>query len=377
MLASYAAGMLRPLTSEEAGSADRAMLSVGIFAGAALAAADGIRNWQRLNKVLTVLVGCGAVVAAIGVVQFVTLIDLTQYMQIPGLQQKHEVIGFEERGEAIRVASTTTHYIELATVLTMILPFAVHQALFGETRRGRRWGIIASVLLAGGMFATVSRTGMLALLIVGVMLLPTWTWRLRYNVLVVAGMFGVALTVLKPSLVLTLTSLFDDPSSNPAFTVRQDRYPMVWAFVSERPWFGRGTGTYVSPQYQFLDNEWLAHLISNGIVGVLAFAAMHIIGIVIALRAARRATTRELRHLCTGVAATQVVAMVSAVTFDSMSFLTHALVTALTLGLCGTVWRLTHPDAEIRTAMPRAFASSGPSVFLRQYIVPERAVSRR
>jgi hypothetical protein len=100
---------------------------------------------------------------------------------------------------------------------------------------------------------------------------------------------------------------------------------------------------------------------------------MHITGIVVALRAARRAATAEIRHLCAALAATQFVAMAVAATFDSMSFDTYATTVALTLGICGTVWRLTHPTAEVRTAVPRSFAADGTSAFLRQYIRPEPA----
>jgi hypothetical protein len=42
-------------------------------------------------------------------------------------------------------------------------------------------------------------------------------------------------------------------------------------------------------------------------------------------------------------------------TFDSMSFLTYATTLALTLGLCGTVWRLTHPARTVRTSTTRWF----------------------
>jgi hypothetical protein len=98
---------------------------------------------------------------------------------------------------------------------------------------------------------------------------------------------------------------------------------------------------------------------------------------VIAVRAARRAATPEIRNICMGLAGTQIVAIVVAATYDSMSFLTYATMVALTLGMCGAVWRLTHPDVAVRTAAPRWFASDGRSTFLRQYIRPERPVTGR
>jgi hypothetical protein len=368
MLASYAVGQLRPLTTMEANGADRALLTFGVLAGAALGAADGIASKSRLDRVVAVIVGCGTVMAAIGLVQFAFSYDLTAAIEIPGLESKHEVLGFEERGDAIRVASTATHYIELATVLATILPFALHRAIFATTRRERVLRILSTILIASGVLATVSRSGILAVAVVLAVLIPVWGWRLRYNALALAGLLMAALTVAKPSLVTTLTSLFDDPSNNPAFTVRQERYPLVWYYVSQTPWLGRGTGTYLAPQYQILDNQWLAFLISNGIVGVLAMAAVHVTGVVAAFIARRRAATEEMRHLCTALITTQLVALVVAGTYDSMSFNTYALLAFLTLGMCGTVWRLTHPSRDVRTAAPRWFAGERVGLHLPHYI---------
>jgi hypothetical protein len=44
--------------------------------------------------------------------------------------------------------------------------------------------------------------------------------------------------------------------------------------------------------------------------------------------------------------------------------MTYATILALTLGMCGTVWRLTHPARRVRTSTTRWFLDSprlGPS----------------
>jgi O-antigen ligase len=376
MVASYAVGQLRGLTTMEANGSNRALLFLVVFAGAALGAADGIANWMRLERVVKVLVACGTVMAIIGIIQFTFAFDLTEYMVIPGLEAKREILGFEERGAGIRVASTTTHYIELATVLATILPFAVHLAIFTDDRRGKRRAIIAALIIFVGVFTTISRSGVLAMVIVAVVLVPTWRWRLRYNVFVIAMIMLTALTAAKPSLFKTLTTLFNDPSTNPAFTVRQARYPLVWRYFAERPWLGRGTGTYLHPQYQILDNQWLAFLISNGILGVVVMAGLHITGIVVAVQARRRATTDAVRHLCAVLVSTQLIAMAVAGTYDSMSFLTYATLVALTLGMCGTVWRLTHPTLQVRTATPRWYVAESTTRYMHHYIRPQTSAPR-
>ena len=41
---------------------------------------------------------------------------------------------------------------------------------------------------------------------------------------------------------------------------------------------------------------------------------------------------------------------------DSLAFLTFATTLGLTIGMCGTVWRLTHPQRMVRTSATRPFA---------------------
>jgi polysaccharide biosynthesis protein PslJ len=361
LMISYAVGYLRGLTSIEAGGADRTMLYFCVFGGVLLTAADGIPNWFRLRGLLKVLVACATIVAAIALVQYVTKYDLTKFIVIPGLQAKGWTPTFEERGTDVRVASTTTHYIELAAFLATCLPFAIHFALFSKRPQRRRLAIISALIMLGGVAATISRTGMLGIGVLVLVLVPVWTWRQRYNVLIVA-LAGLAVAGAgNPGLIRTLFHLFDNPSDNPAFTVRQARYPLAFHYIGERPWLGRGTGTWISPQYQIMDNQWLDWLLSNGIVGTVAIAVLHITGIVLASMAWKRATRPEDKHLAAILVSTQVMGMLVAGTFDSMSFLTYATTLALTLGLCGTVWRLTHPARTIRTSSTRWFTDNLPS----------------
>jgi O-antigen ligase len=354
-LVSYTVGFLRGLTTIESNAADRVMLLFCVFTGVLLTAADGVPNWVRMRGILKVLVSCSAVVAIIGLIQYVTTIDVTQYMIFPGLVPKGWTIGFEMRGSGIRVASTTTHYIELAAFLAIVLPFAIHFATFSRRRGRRRLALVMTAVIAAGIAATISRTGILAVVLMFAVLFPVWTWRMRYNIttvgFVLLGLLGGA----SPSLLNTMFSLFDDPSKNPAFTVRADRYPLVFGYVAQRPWLGRGTGTWVAPQYQILDNQWLDTLLSNGVVGVVALAALHITAITLAVLALRRSSTIEQRHLCAGLISTQVIALVVAGTFDSMSFSTYTIMLGLCTGLCGTVWRLTHPARTVRTSTTRWF----------------------
>ncbi|MFG2036660.1 O-antigen ligase family protein [Dactylosporangium sp. NPDC048998] len=356
-LISYAIGFMRGLTTMESNAADRMMLYLSVFSGILLTASDGVPNWIRMRGVLKVVVACAAVVAAIGLLQYVTKVDYTLYLNIPGLQVKTEALGFEVRGSGIRVASTTTHYIELAAFLAMVLPFAIHFALFAGTPQRRRASAIACFVIAAGVAATVSRTGILALGITLLVLVPVWKWRTRFNVLVMAAGLLAGLGAASGGLVRTIFTLFDNPSDNSSINARTERYPMAFHYIAQRPWFGRGTGTWVPPQYQVMDNQWLITLLSTGFVGAAVIAALHITGITLAGLAFRRATEQADKHLCAALISTQLIALMVAATFDSMSlsYSTYVMTLALMCGLCGTVWRLTHPARTIRTSTTRWF----------------------
>jgi hypothetical protein len=61
------------------------------------------------------------------------------------------------------------------------------------------------------------------------------------------------------------------------------------------------------------------------------------------------------KHLCACLIATQVMAIAVCGTFDSLAFSTFTAMLALCMGLCGTVWRLTHPARTVRTSTTRWF----------------------
>ncbi len=293
--------------------------------------------------------------AAIGILQALLRIDLTEYMVVPGLVAKSDALEFETRGAAIRVASTTTHYIEMSAFLAAVQPFAVHLALFSETKRQKRLSFVAALVIAAGIAVTVSRTGIVALALMLIVLFPVWAWRTRFNIAVVlvgaVGAFGL----LVPSLFRTLTRLFDDPGGNSSIQARTERYTLAWNYFAEHPLLGRGTGTWIAPQYQIMDNQWIETALSGGIIGALTLLGLMVTGIVLATKAMRRATTPVHRHLAACLIATQVMAIAVAGTFDSLAFSTYTAILALTVGLCGTVWRLTHPARAVRTSTTRWF----------------------
>jgi polysaccharide biosynthesis protein PslJ len=374
LLVSYAVGFERGLTPLEANAADRALLAGGAaFLGAILLASDGISNWHRLRVVLQVFVWCSVYMSVLGLMQDLLPINPVEYLTVPGLQNLG-IPGYQERGGGLRVASTTTHYLELSAALSIALPIALHFALYSAQRRERRRYAFAAMMIVVGNLVTISRTGIISAVIAMLILMPLWQWRRRYNVLALGLMAIGGISAVQPSTVRMFYDIFANASDDSSIQVRTARYKMVGYYFSQRPWLGRGSGTWEPPMYQFLDNQWMRTALEAGIVGVAVLAALHITAVVVAAIALRRATNPADRHLCLALISTQVMALFIAYTFDSLTYTTYSLTLGMMIGLCGAVWRFTHPSREVRTSAPHWFgAQSGGAVVFQTLPAAERS----
>lgn len=361
VLLAYAAGTLRGLPALEAGGADRALIATVIFLGVAIACADGVRNRARLDDVMRMVVWLGAVMGLIGLVQFTFRFNLVDLIDVPGLvSRRGEAIGFRERGgDFIRVASTANHYIEFSTVMAMSVPIAIHHARFGLNRLTRQLAAIAAVIMVAAIPVTLSRSGMLALLVGMVVLAPFWNWRTRLNIATIGMTVIVAIMFIRPGLLGTIRSLFTQTENDPSIESRTEARSDAFAYFAERPLFGRGPGTFIPSIYRYLDNEWLMHLVTTGLVGTAALAAWHVTALILAVIAYRRASREHDRHLCASLIAVQVMAMLAAGTFDAMSFSTHTTLLAVLTGAAGAMWRFTHPARRVRSAASLPLPGNG------------------
>jgi O-antigen ligase len=353
MLLSYISGLLRGLPTLESNRQNFTILVTFEFIGLVLMSADGVANWDRLRKVLQVFVCAAAFMAIIGLIQSVFEYDIAQHLIVPGLEIKTDLADFQKRGDGglFRVAGTASHYIEFSTVLAMTVPYGIHFARFAQLKRNRRFFGVLTLIIAAAVPVAISRTGVLAIAVaLFVMFLAAWNWRMRYNMALIGIATLAGITILRPGLLGTLKSMFLSADEDPSISGRTDDYTMVGHWFSQRPWLGRGPGTLIPDLYIILDNQWLLTLVTCGIVGVLALAVFHLTCITQAYVALRRSTTDEDRHLCAALISSQVVAILVGATFDSFNFTTFAFTLALMSGLCGAVWRLTHPARLVRTS---------------------------
>jgi O-antigen ligase len=271
----------------------------------------------------------------VAMAEFVLKRSLTAWIKIPGLSANGaaEII---TRGDFVRPTATAANTLELATIMVVALPFALQQAFHGGERSAwRRWLPVTLIALAAVM--TVSRTSVVGLAIVMVVLLPTWDLgRVGRTFLVLIPALG-AVKVVLPGLGGTVIGLFT-AMFNGGDNSTQSRSATsagVSNYLAERPWTGRGAGTFLPLLYRYTDNQYLLALLELGVVGLVAIVMIYIVTAHCGGAGRRRFTDPARRETGQGFVAVGFVMLVVTVTFDTLSFPMVAGSTFLMLGLSG------------------------------------------
>lgn len=348
VLVSYAAALDRGVLALEGRSADRYLLVLGSWLGVALVAADGLRDRRDIDRVVWTLVSLAVFTSVIGILQF-RGVDLTPWIRVPGLVYNADLVGLRQRGGPAfnRVYGTQQHYIEFGVILAMILPLAVHRALTAVgARRLRGW--LAVALIAAAVPFSISRAGFLGLIVGFVVLSSVWPGTLKLKAYLVAALSLVAYRGAVPGVLGTIRSAFMNYENDPSIINRRADYSAVSSYVSDRPWLGRGPGTFVPEIYRVLDNQFLGTLIEQGALGVVALATL-LTGTCVLARAVRaRGACETDAHLGQALLATILVAVVASFTFDSLAFPTFSGLLFVMIGLTGAAWRLGVAPSENR-----------------------------
>jgi polysaccharide biosynthesis protein PslJ len=346
VVASYAAAAVRPLQGVESRAADRGLLLVAGLLGLLVLAADGISTRERLDTLLRRLATGGAVLGAVGLVQFITGLDLARLLHFPLLSELHGFQDIQTRSDLRRVAATASHPIEFGVVLGLLFPLALHYALHARARSTAAWVRVALIGLA--IPVSVSRSGTIVLAITGTMMWFTWPARLRLRAIVITTVAAVFMRALVPGLLGTIKSLFTNILVDDSTKGRTEDYAVVGDYILDRPIFGRGLFTFVPDLYVLLDNQYLALIIETGIVGTVAFSAVLLSGFA-AARGARRGADVVTRSLGQALAGSCVSLVVVAGTFDLLSFPMAAGIGFVLIGCSGALWRLQAPHRALAT----------------------------
>jgi hypothetical protein len=346
ILASYAGAMTRKMPAVDVLGADRGIILVIGWVGVALLMADGVVSVDRLEVLRRRLVTCATVVAVLGIIQFFAGIDIGPLIKIPGLVTKAAYVSLQTRDEFNRPSATAIHPIEFGVVMAMVLPMALHGALYAPPERRRlRWLQVG--LIGAALPMTVSRSALLGGFIVALHLLPTWPKARRHAAYAVLFVSAVIMRMIIPGLMGTILNLFSGIGTESSSAARTGDYGAVGERFAQHPWLGQGFGTTTPQNFRVLDNQYLATLVETGIIGLIAVLTVLVSGWLLA-RGARKATRDdETRHLAQCFAASVAAAAISFGTFDAFSFPMAACLTYFMVGGAAALWRLTHqpPDA--------------------------------
>ncbi|MEZ5165910.1 MAG: O-antigen ligase family protein [Acidimicrobiales bacterium] len=334
---SYSLGVLRGLSVQEATSTDRSLIVQLSMVSVTILALDGIPSRKRFDDLMLRLIGFAAFSAFVGLLQFFWTYDLTKYLSLPGLglNGQEPILTIDERNGFNRVAGTTGHAIEFGSVMAIMLPIALHYLLHDVKGRRRFWLGVATFLIAMGVPMSISRTSTIAIVLISLGLAASWSSRM----LVRAGVAGtIALAVLRaavPSLLGSIKSLFTNLEDDLSYSARTSDYPIVFRFIRERPFFGRGPGTFGPPDYLLLDNEILSTTVNTGIIGLVSFVALYLAAILVLRRVVWTAPSDETRHLAMSLAVSLFVAMVVLYFADMIFFAVYSSLAFLMFGLAG------------------------------------------
>jgi len=356
VLASFVSAMTRDISQPEVLAAGRGLITVTAWAGMIVVITQSVTSYDRIEKLLRVAVIFGSIVAAIGMFEFYSGLNLTNYVTIPGLSNNIDYATLQSRGGFNRPSSTAVDPIEFGVVMSMLLPFALHQAIT-DPRPGRhvqKWLPVGLMALA--IPTSVSRSGLLTAAVGCVTMIITWTPRQRRGA-VVAAIAGLGvLKFAAPGLMGTLTSYFTEMfgASNAAGSVtsRTDDYARNWPYIASRPFFGRGFGTFLPEIYAWTDNMYLKALIEIGIVGLVAMLVLYLAGLhcaAVGRRLAQDATRRSLGQAMIG---SILVACVASATFDSLDFPMFSGLFFLILGLTGAYLAIMRRESGERSSLP-------------------------
>ena len=339
IIAAYVAANRVAMPVLEESGADRGLIALAGWLGVLLLAADGIDRADRLAALLRRIAAAATAMAVVGMLEFFTGLNITKYISIPGLTVHTQLTDLLSRNGLVRAMATAAQPLEFAAVLAMSLPLAIHQARFASpAQRVRRWLQVA--LIAGAMPMTVSRSAVLGLAVIGIVLFPTWPKRDRrrgYLVLLVSlGIMWLA----KPSILSSFGGLFGQIGTDGSSTSRTGAYSAAVPFITQHLWLGHGFQTFFPQTYFFVDNQYLISVIETGVFGAAALLALFTTGWLTARRARRAAAGAQARDRAQCLAASVAAAAVSFATFDALSFSIASGLCFLLLGCVGAAWRL-------------------------------------
>jgi O-antigen ligase/polysaccharide polymerase Wzy-like membrane protein len=304
-----------------------------------------VRTVEAVDYLIRVLVGGGSVVAVFAIVESRTGYNVFNHLSsVVPILDPFRVPSEESRGGRLRVFASSQHPIALGAMFVILIPLAIYLA----RRSGRRLWHAVAVVLAFGALATVSRTSIVMLIVVGlvfVWLRPGHVRRLWP--LAVPALIAVHIAL--PGTLGTLKAAFFPPGGLVAEqqfgagTRGSGRIADLGPSLREysaKPLFGQGFGTRIVDREggnaPILDDQWLGTLLELGAIGALGWLWLFVRAIRRLGRAAKEDES-EVGWLLAAIAASVAAFAVGMFTYDTFAFIQVTFVLFILLGLGASV----------------------------------------
>jgi O-antigen ligase len=203
-----------------------------------------------------------------------------------------------------------------------------------------------------GLMFSVSRSAVLATAGVGFVLFLGWPGKRRLQALLVGVAFLAVMRVIAPGLLGTLYGLFANVGRDSSVQYRTHDYSIAALEIGRHLWLGRGAGTWYTPKYAVFDNTYILSTVETGLLGIAAIVGMFLAALYSAIRVRYLSTDPGTRDLALTIAACLVAPLVTAATFDLLSFATVTGLSFLLIGAAGSLLRTVTELAPRQEAAP-------------------------
>jgi polysaccharide biosynthesis protein PslJ len=317
-----------------------------------------IKTRRDLDAVIKVVVGSGAILAVLTVVESRTgwtpFNDLGRVLPFLELDANQIPDNLEQRGSDYRAVASAQHPIALGAVLAMLLPLGMY---LGQRFKSKLWWI-ASGLIMLGVLTTVARTATLMLIIEVIALifikpkqmLRLWPYALPVLVVVHVAVPGT-LGSLKESF-FPEEGLIAEQSQG-AGTYGSGRVADLGPGLKEwkrTPYFGQGVGTRITerinPKWNapILDDQWLGQLLETGALGFFSLIWLFRRSVRRLSKASKRADS-DHGWLMAGLGAAITAFAIGMFTYDAWGFAQVGVMAFVLMGIGAAAVRLTdEPD---------------------------------
>lgn len=279
--------------------------------------------------------------ASFAIVRLVIGLDLSPMFILPGLKSSDFVLVTNLAREGVeRPQGSAGHPLELAGVLTVVIPLCVGVAMCARTRGERVWPwLTCAGLMMCGALGTVSRSVIVGL--AAAVIVMAWRWPIQRLVAIVvaaAAAIGAAL-LLELHVVAAMLQAFANVSKDSSIASRELGAAYVTDHYRDHLWLGQGAGMYPAYDQPVLDNQYLSRLMETGVLGLGTFVVFLGVAFVLALKtsASRDPVIAELGGAVSGSLAALVV--ISTI-LDVSGFIQIWTVTWILLAFSAVLWRL-------------------------------------